>query len=84
MMGKTEKIFERVLSGTSDNNIKFEDLKSLLIHLGFNQRIKGSHHIYYKNGLEEIVNIQPTDSKAKPYQVKQIRKIILKYNLELV
>ena len=31
--------------------------------------------------VEEIINIQPAGNKAKPYQVKQIRNIILKYKL---
>lgn len=42
---------------------------------------KGSHHIYYREDIPEIVNIQPNGSKAKPYQVKQVRQIIVKYKL---
>lgn len=49
--------------------------------LGFNERIKGSHHIFSRNDIEEIVNIQPQRSKAKPYQVKQVRNLIIKYKL---
>jgi hypothetical protein len=47
--------------------------------LGFDERIRGSHHIYSKEGVEEIVNLQPLGSRAKAYQVKQVRGIILKY-----
>jgi len=43
--------------------------------------MKGSHHIYYKEGIVEIINIQPKGNKAKDYQVKQVRNIILKYKL---
>ena len=53
----------------------------MLKYLGFEERIKGSHHIFSRNGVEEILNIQPKKSKAKPYQVKQVRNIILKYRL---
>ena len=50
--------------------------------IGFAQRIKGSHHIFSKEGIEEIINLQPVlGGKAKPYQVKQVRNLILKYKL---
>ncbi len=49
--------------------------------LGFDERISGSHHIFLMTGIEEIVNLQPKQNKAKPYQVKQVRNIILKYKL---
>jgi len=52
-----------------------------LINLGFEKRIRGSHHIFAKEGIEEILNIQPKGSKAKNYQVKQVREVILKYKL---
>jgi hypothetical protein len=53
-----------------------------LSDLGFSVRIKGDHHIFYKEGVEEIVNLQPlSDGKAKAYQVKQVRVIIFKYKL---
>lgn len=80
-MGKHEKILNLVLRGTSDANISFDDLCSLLRHLGFEIRIKGSHHIFTKNDVEEILNLQPKGSKAKPYQVKQVRSIIVKYRI---
>lgn len=78
-MGKIEKILASILRGTSDANIRFSDLCSLLGKLGFDERVRGSHHIFTKDGVEEIINIQPLGSKAKVYQVKQIRGIILKY-----
>ena len=80
-MAKLEKILFQVLQGTSDKNIPFIDLKSLMLALGFEERIKGSHHIYTKDGIMEILNLQPKGNKSKPYQVKQVRHIILKYKL---
>ncbi len=80
-MSKFNKILLKVLSGNSDSNISFDDLKSILNHLGFDERIKSSHHIYSKENIDEIINLQPSGSKAKSYQVKQVRNIILKYRL---
>lgn len=67
--------------GTSDANIPFEPLCQLLRNLGFDERIRGSHHIFSREGIEEILNLQPKQGKAKAYQVKQIRQTILKYQL---
>lgn len=80
-MSKFDKIIQKILSGSSDKNIEFAELVKLLVSLGFEKRIKGSHHIFSKPNVEEIINIQPTGSKAKPYQVKQVREIIIKYKL---
>ncbi|MCC7212926.1 MAG: type II toxin-antitoxin system HicA family toxin [Candidatus Brocadia sp.] len=80
-MGKHEKLLIQILRGISDANIPFNGLCSLLKHLGFDERIRGSHHIFTKDGVDEIVNLQPKDGKTKPYQVKQIRNVILKYKL---
>ena len=80
-MSKLEKILEKVLRGTSDANIDFEDLRQLLNNIGFDERVRGSHHIYTKTDVIEIINRQPQGSTAKPYQVKQVRNLILKYKL---
>ena len=80
-MGLTDKVLEQVLRGSSDANIRFADLRSLLLRLGFGERVRGSHHIFWKDGVEEILNLQPEGSKAKPYQVKQVRHVILKHRL---
>ncbi len=80
-MAHLAKLLEVILQGTSDANIPFSGLCSLLKKLGFEERIRGDHHIFTKDGVQEIVNIQPKGSKAKVYQVKQIRSIILRYKL---
>jgi hypothetical protein len=75
-------ILEKVLSGLSDKNISFGELRKLILNLGFDERIKGDHHIFNKAGIIEIMNLQPLKGgKAKAYQVKQVRSIILKYKL---
>ncbi len=80
-MGKIEKLLVAVLSGRSDGNIAFADLCSLLTRLGFSTRTKGSHHIYWREGIAEIINIQEKKGKAKPYQVRQVRELIIRYRL---
>ncbi len=82
-MSKIEKILMLLLSGRSDTNFDFSELVNLLDRLGFTLRIKGSHHIFYRDDIEEIINLQPDKNKAKAYQVKQVRNLILKYNLKI-
>lgn len=80
-MSRSELVLRRVLSGTGDSNISFKDLSSLLTSLGFELRTKGSHHIFYMEGVAEILNLQPKGGKAKAYQVKQVRGVIVRYRL---
>lgn len=77
-----EDVLANVLSGLSDRNIRFGDLRKLVVSLGFDERIKGDHHIFSRGGVIEIINLQPlSNGKAKAYQVRQVRNIILKYKL---
>lgn len=80
-MTQHDKIIDRIMSGKSDGSIKFSDLCGVLDRLGFDERIRGDHFIYTRDGVEEIINLQPVGSKAKAYQVKQVRNLILKYRL---
>ena len=75
------KTLRQLLSGTSDAAIRFDDVCSLLERLGFDKRVKGSHHLFRKTGVEERINLQREGNNAKPYQVKQVRAVILKYKL---
>lgn len=81
LYNEKNELISIILKGTTDTNISFKGLCSLLNELGFKERIKGSHHIFTKAGILEIINIQAKGSHAKPYQVKQIREIIVKYRL---
>lgn len=80
-MGIAKKFINKIINGKSDSNIDFNDLRKLLLHLGFRERIKGSHHIFNKKGIDEIINIQPCKKLSKAYQVKQVRNLIFKYKL---
>ena len=78
-MSKYEKTLRRVRSGTADNHILIEDLYQLLRRLGFSERVRGSHHIFARKDIAEIINLQPRRGRAKPYQVRQVRVLILRY-----
>jgi DNA-binding transcriptional regulator PaaX len=80
-MGQHKKLLLKILSGTSDANISFEDLCNLLKDFGFEVRVRGSHHIFRKAGIIEKINLQREGNKAKLYQVKQVRNVIVKYKL---
>lgn len=80
-MAQHDKLLARILQGSSDANVHFNELRALLSHLGFAERIRGDHHIFTKDAVPEILNLQPKGGKAKPYQVKQVRQVIVKYKL---
>ena len=80
-MGKFDKLIQKILRGTSDANIGFDDLCDLLRKLGFQERVRGSHHVFRKQGVEDKINLQRDGSKAKPYQVRQVRSVLFRYRL---
>ena len=81
-MSRRQRTLARVLSGAADRNFRFSELRALLERLGFQERVSGSHHIYTREGVSEILNLQPRDGGlAKPYQVRQVRDVIVKYRL---
>jgi hypothetical protein len=81
MVSRKDKVLEKILRGTSDANVSFRELCDLLSDLGFSERVRASHHIFIKPNVQEILNLQPNGSKAKVYQVKQVRQVILRYKL---
>ena len=80
-MGKYEKLLLEILRGKSDANIEFDELLQMLRRLGFEERIRGSHHTFRRDGIAEKINLQRDKGKAKVYQVRQVRAVILKYGL---
>ena len=81
MTNEGDGVRQAILSGRSDANIRFDDLCSFMLRLGFIERVKGSHHIFRKAGVRERLNIQRDGSHAKPYQVRQVRQVILRNKL---
>lgn len=80
-MSRHERLVHTILRGRSDANIRFNDLRAMMRYLGFEERVRGSHHLFDKDGIVEIVNLQSRGSHAKPYQVRQVRRLVLKYKL---
>ena len=78
-MRSVDKALAQLLTGQADANIRFGELRRLLVRLGFAERIRGDHFIYSREGIEEIINLQPRGGKAKPYQVRQVRSLIARY-----
>ena len=81
-MNRKDELRQRILSGRADANIRFDDLRLFLLRLGFVERVRGSHHIFRKEGVRERVNLQSDGSHAKPYQVRQVRQVVLRHQLE--
>lgn len=80
-MTRRDKAIALILRGSSDANISFADLVAVLKGVGFDERIRGDHHIFTREGVREILNLQPRHGKAKPYQVKQVRHVLTTYRL---
>jgi hypothetical protein len=82
-MTTKEKLREKLMGGKSDKNFTLKELFTFVQQIGFKLRQGGgSHSLFHKEGVTEIINLQPSrDGKAKPYQVRQIRVIVLKYRL---
>ena len=81
-IGRYERVRQRIVDGRSDANIRFDDLRGLLMRLGFAERTRGSHHIFRKVEVAERLNLQRDGNHAKPYQVRQVRQILQRYHLE--
>jgi predicted RNA binding protein YcfA (HicA-like mRNA interferase family) len=80
-MSRTDNLLDQILRANADANISFSGMRRLLAKLGFEERIRGSHHIFVKHGVVEMLNLQAKGAKCKPYQVKQVRHVIVKYKL---
>ncbi len=80
-MGKYSKLRQKIIEGHSDGNIDFHSLCHLLIRMGFEERVNGSHHIFAREDVVEILNLQAKGNMAKSYQVKQVRNILIQYRL---
>lgn len=80
-MNRHEKLIRVILEGESDANIRFADVRALMLYLGFDERVRGSHHIYRKSGIVTRLNFQVDNANAKPYQIRQLRQVVLEYGL---
>ena len=83
-MNRHQRLLNRILDGSHLANIRFDDVRSLLARLGFEERIRGSHHTYRMAGVVEQVNLQRIGSDAKPYQLRELRKTLMRHGLRKV
>jgi predicted RNA binding protein YcfA (HicA-like mRNA interferase family) len=80
---KPRKLLIRIARGTV-TNVAFADLLSLVEDLGFERRrVSGSHHIFAHPGIPELINLQDVHGQAKPYQVRQLLRLVERYDLRL-
>jgi len=82
-MPRLDAVLAQVLDGRHDASIRFGALRNLLLALGFAERVRGSHHIFGRAGVREVLNLQREERDAKPYQVRQVRKMVIRYNLTI-
>ena len=80
-MVRRRKLLRRVMRDLPDTSVGFDDLRRVLLHLGFQERVRGSHHIFTREDIVEILNLQPRWNLSKPYQVRQVRGILRRYGL---
>lgn len=80
---KPRKLLARIAHGTV-TNVAFGDVRSLVEDLGFElRRVSGSHHIFVHPDVPELLNLQDARGQAKPYQVRQLLRLIERYDLKL-
>ncbi|MGI8617547.1 MAG: type II toxin-antitoxin system HicA family toxin [Gemmatimonadaceae bacterium] len=81
-MSRKDKRFRRVMDADTISGIRFDDLRAMLRSCGFEERVRGSHHIFTRGDIAEILNLQPRpDGYAKQYQVVQVRDLFNRYRI---
>ncbi len=76
-----EATLDQVLNGRSDAGIRFKDLCQMLTALGFTERVSGSHHLFSRTGVRDMINLQRDGNQAKAYQVRQVRRILRQHRI---
>jgi predicted RNA binding protein YcfA (HicA-like mRNA interferase family) len=78
----SRKLLQKILGGSK--NIRFTEMVTLVESFGFKlNRTDGSHHIFSRPGIPELVNLQDVKGQAKPYQIRQFLKLVEKHDLKL-
>jgi predicted RNA binding protein YcfA (HicA-like mRNA interferase family) len=79
---KRRKLLQKIIGGSK--NIRFTEMVNLIEGFGFKlSRTDGSHHIFTRPDIPELVNLQDIKGQAKPYQIRQFLKLVEKHNLKL-
>lgn len=80
-MGRHDKLLRQILGGQADANIGFDALCTLLRHLGFDERTRGSHHLFQRADVASLINLQRRGDEAKVYQVRQVRSVLVEHGV---
>jgi len=83
-MGRHNRFLAQLLGGRADANVRFEAVCALLRRLGFQERTRGSHRVFRRAGVEELINLQRDGDMAKVYQVRQVRAVLVRYGLTTI
>ena len=83
-MGRHDKLLAQILGGRADANVGFDALRALLGRLGFEERARGSHHVFRREGVEALINLQRDGDKAKVYQGRQVRAVLVAAGLTTI
>lgn len=81
---KVSKLMEKMMRGEYQN-WKFSDALKLADHCGWTKdRQAGTSHVILCHERSEVgnLNLQEKKGEAKPYQLKQMRSMIERYNLQ--
>jgi predicted RNA binding protein YcfA (HicA-like mRNA interferase family) len=80
---KRRKLLARLACGAV-RNVRFDDFTGLVSTFGFVLvRTSGSHHIYTRRDIPQLVSLQDVNGQAKPYQVRQFLRLVERYNLTM-
>jgi predicted RNA binding protein YcfA (HicA-like mRNA interferase family) len=75
-----QKLLQKALSGSK--NIRFSEAVALAQAFGFRlARVSGSHHIFVHADIPQLLNLQEVDGKAKPYQIRQLLRLVERHNM---
>jgi len=81
-MSRKQKLLRQILN--NPRNVSFKDMVNLVEAFGFTlSRVNGSHHIYSRSDVSQLVNLQNVKGKAKAYQVRQFLELVETHNLKL-
>ena len=79
---RRHRLLQKLLSGSK--HIRFTEAVACAEAFGFRlSRVHGSHHIYIHANVPELLNLQNVHGQAKPYQIKQLLRLIERYNLPM-
>lgn len=71
-MSKWEKLIAKILNGQA---VSYEEVENLLLRLGFDVEVCGSHHVFRKKGYHRNVSIKRR-SQLLPYQLRDVQEVL--------